>query len=241
MRDDRARTYSRRPMDPDDSCQGDRVSRSRAPAPGRWGQNPDLPRRFPRSIAGSCTGRAAIDFRFPNSSAPCIVYAPPSTSIRPQAANTRTRLEMRTNVLTAAVVAAALFGLTGCGEGDASPTAAPSFATSETSSLAAEVRTLAAGRGIGPLTRPAPVRPALVRLGQALAFDKILSGNRDISCMTCHLPSLRHRRRPEPFHRPGGHGARSRAGPSERRRSSPATRRRCSTCSPISRCSGTAG
>jgi cytochrome c peroxidase len=27
-----------------------------------------------------------------------------------------------------------------------------------------------------------------VRLGQALAFDKELSGNRDISCMTCHLP-----------------------------------------------------
>jgi len=97
---------------------------------------------------------------------------------------------MRTNVLTAAVVAAALFVLTGCGEGDASPTAAPSFATSETSSLAAEVRTLAAGRGIGPLTRPAPVRPELVRLGQALAFDNILSGNRDISCMSCHLPSF---------------------------------------------------
>jgi cytochrome c peroxidase len=30
----------------------------------------------------------------------------------------------------------------------------------------------------------------LVRLGQALAFDKILSGNRDISCMTCHLPAF---------------------------------------------------
>jgi cytochrome c peroxidase len=30
----------------------------------------------------------------------------------------------------------------------------------------------------------------LVHLGQALAFDKILSGNRDISCMTCHLPAF---------------------------------------------------
>jgi cytochrome c peroxidase len=50
------------------------------------------------------------------------------------------------------------------------------------------VRQLAAGRGIVPLP-PAPrVRPALAKLGQALAFDKILSGNRDISCMTCHLP-----------------------------------------------------
>lgn len=31
---------------------------------------------------------------------------------------------------------------------------------------------------------------ALVDLGQALAFDKELSGNRDISCMTCHHPTL---------------------------------------------------
>jgi len=52
------------------------------------------------------------------------------------------------------------------------------------------IRQLAAGRGIVPLP-PAPhVRPALAKLGQALAFDKILSGNRDISCMTCHLPAF---------------------------------------------------
>ena len=31
--------------------------------------------------------------------------------------------------------------------------------------------------------------PALVTLGQALMFDKILSGNRDISCATCHQPA----------------------------------------------------
>ena len=52
------------------------------------------------------------------------------------------------------------------------------------------VRMLAASRQITPLPSPPPVRLALVTLGQALAFDKILSGNRDISCMTCHLPSL---------------------------------------------------
>jgi cytochrome c peroxidase len=34
---------------------------------------------------------------------------------------------------------------------------------------------------------PAPP-PALVTLGQALYFDKELSGNRDISCATCHHP-----------------------------------------------------
>ncbi len=37
---------------------------------------------------------------------------------------------------------------------------------------------------------PMPAQdPALVALGQALMFDKILSGNRDIACATCHLPA----------------------------------------------------
>src|SRR5881396_4382648 len=36
----------------------------------------------------------------------------------------------------------------------------------------------------------APQDPALVALGQALMFDKILSGNRDVSCATCHEPAL---------------------------------------------------
>jgi len=58
------------------------------------------------------------------------------------------------------------------------------------SSTAQLVRQLAASRGIIPLPKTPRVRPELVRLGQALAFDKILSGNRDISCMTCHLPAF---------------------------------------------------
>lgn len=56
--------------------------------------------------------------------------------------------------------------------------------------LTLAVRVLAASKGFTSLQAPAPVRPNLVRLGRLLAFDKILSGNRDISCMTCHLPSL---------------------------------------------------
>ena len=37
---------------------------------------------------------------------------------------------------------------------------------------------------------PMPAQdPALVGLGQALMFDRILSGNRDIACATCHHPS----------------------------------------------------
>lgn len=35
-----------------------------------------------------------------------------------------------------------------------------------------------------------PQPPAKVRLGRLLFFDKLLSGNRDIACATCHHPSL---------------------------------------------------
>ncbi len=71
------------------------------------------------------------------------------------------------------------------------PVSVDSSARLTTSASQADlVRLLAASRGIVPLP-PAPrVRPPLARLGQALAFDKILSGTRDISCMTCHLPAF---------------------------------------------------
>jgi cytochrome c peroxidase len=52
------------------------------------------------------------------------------------------------------------------------------------------VRQLAAGRGIVALPLAPPVRPALARLGQALFFDPLLSGNKNISCSTCHLPAF---------------------------------------------------
>lgn len=45
-------------------------------------------------------------------------------------------------------------------------------------------------RDVQPLPDAPEVSQALFDLGQALAFDKILSGNRDISCMTCHHPTL---------------------------------------------------
>jgi cytochrome c peroxidase len=86
-----------------------------------------------------------------------------------------------------------LVALFGCGDDSATaPDRTPSLSSSssEIHALAAEVRLLTAGRGITALPKPPQVRPALVNLGQALVFDKILSGNRDISCMTCHPPSL---------------------------------------------------
>lgn len=85
--------------------------------------------------------------------------------------------------------------LAACSDESTAPPTIPAFArdaavVAEEPTTPALVRRLAAERGVVALSRPAPVRPALVRLGQALAFDPILSGNRDISCMTCHLPDF---------------------------------------------------
>jgi cytochrome c peroxidase len=43
--------------------------------------------------------------------------------------------------------------------------------------------------GVVPIGDVSPQDPALVELGRALFFDKILSGNRDIACATCHHPT----------------------------------------------------
>jgi cytochrome c peroxidase len=90
-------------------------------------------------------------------------------------------------------VSAAMAALLGCGDDESTGpdrVLSADASRSEVHALAAEVRLLTAGRGITGLPKPPQVRPALVQLGQALAFDKLLSGNRDISCMSCHLPSL---------------------------------------------------
>lgn len=50
------------------------------------------------------------------------------------------------------------------------------------------LRLLLANANVTPLEPIPPAPEVLVRLGQALFFDKILSGNRDIGCSTCHNP-----------------------------------------------------
>jgi cytochrome c peroxidase len=55
--------------------------------------------------------------------------------------------------------------------------------------VVAAVRAMAASRGIVPLNVPR-VRPELSKLGRALLFDPILSGNRNTACATCHLPAF---------------------------------------------------
>lgn len=70
------------------------------------------------------------------------------------------------------------------------PVSGPPVSLGRGPDLAQEVRQLAARRGIKPMPKPQRVRPQLAELGRMLAFDKILSGNRNISCMTCHLPEF---------------------------------------------------
>lgn len=43
---------------------------------------------------------------------------------------------------------------------------------------------------IEPLSSIPPQNEALVNLGRNLYFDNILSGNKDVSCATCHLPTV---------------------------------------------------
>src|SRR6266576_4814163 len=55
-------------------------------------------------------------------------------------------------------------------------------------SIDAQLRSQFNQWGVVPIGDIGRQDPALVALGQALVFDKILSGNRDIACATCHDP-----------------------------------------------------
>jgi cytochrome c peroxidase len=52
------------------------------------------------------------------------------------------------------------------------------------------LRKLLREHGITPLDPGQRHSTAKVRLGQLLFFDKVLGGNRDVACATCHLPSF---------------------------------------------------
>jgi cytochrome c peroxidase len=53
-----------------------------------------------------------------------------------------------------------------------------------------QLASIIADNGIFPLRPPPRATDAQLSLGQALFFDKELSGNRDVSCATCHHPLL---------------------------------------------------
>jgi cytochrome c peroxidase len=57
-------------------------------------------------------------------------------------------------------------------------------------SLDQQVRQSMSPWGVVPILGLRAPDAALVDLGQALFFDKVLSGNRDVSCATCHSPLM---------------------------------------------------
>lgn len=61
------------------------------------------------------------------------------------------------------------------------------FSATDTDDL---LRRTLAKQGVTALKVTMPENEAQVVLGQALFFDKLLSGNQDISCATCHHPDL---------------------------------------------------
>jgi cytochrome c peroxidase len=87
------------------------------------------------------------------------------------------------NARTHALCAAMLVAATAC---DRSSISEPPL----DATLDAELRQTLGNWGAVPIGPVQAQSPALVELGQALFFDKLLSGNRDIACATCHEPSL---------------------------------------------------
>ncbi len=88
--------------------------------------------------------------------------------------------------LLATVAAAAA---PGCESAPATESSSSALSGEEHSALVAQVRQGAAEYDVTPIPPAPEVRDELFVLGQNLAFDKILSGNKNTSCMTCHPPS----------------------------------------------------
>jgi cytochrome c peroxidase len=118
--------------------------------------------------------------------------------MHPYNAGSRAGVPIRRRTCTLIVtVASFAIALGGCSDRPTAPLRAPARRAGDVTPTTSSdvvtpqlVRQLAASRGIVPLPPPPYVRPALAKLGQALAFDKVLSGNRNIACTTCHLPKF---------------------------------------------------
>ena len=87
-------------------------------------------------------------------------------------------------VLRQAGCVTVLVTLGACGDKPLGPDIPP------TATLDTEIRQQLARWGVVPILPVATQNGEMVELGQALVFDKLLSGNRDISCGTCHNPML---------------------------------------------------
>jgi len=84
--------------------------------------------------------------------------------------------------LAAGLVSCLAALLTGCSD--------DSTAEGDLALVGAQLRVALADAGVTVPPAPPIVADELFVLGQALYFDKLLSGNQDIACSTCHLASL---------------------------------------------------
>lgn len=89
------------------------------------------------------------------------------------------------HVLRAAACVTVILGSGACGETIVEPDVPP------VETIDAALRREIAMWGVVPILPMPQQNTEMVALGQALMFDKILSGNRDVSCGTCHDPALR--------------------------------------------------
>lgn len=81
-------------------------------------------------------------------------------------------------------------GLVGCAEVSDNLSQQEQEVSAERAQLVASTRASIATRGITAIPDAPRVRRKLVKLGRMLAHDPILSGDRDVSCMTCHPAAL---------------------------------------------------
>lgn len=109
-------------------------------------------------------------------------------------------MRSRSLIATLVVVLAAASGCVGAiDDPDDTPTASAKGTGSKLEAsvrdpIVERIRALLPGRNITRLPKVALAgdgarKDAIIKLGRALVFDKILSDNHDISCMTCHAPA----------------------------------------------------
>jgi len=99
-------------------------------------------------------------------------------------------VKMRGLVLS--LVATAGLGLTACDTPEPDGSADSEVTARKTNKLppgqVKKLRAALAANHITPIAAPPSVTPEMFELGEALFFDKILSGTRDVACATCHAP-----------------------------------------------------
>jgi cytochrome c peroxidase len=83
----------------------------------------------------------------------------------------------------------AFFGAFAAATSGAACSDAPFVPVDSTPALDAQLRQAIAPWGVVPILPVNAPDPALASLGKMLFFDKVLSGNRDVSCASCHSPS----------------------------------------------------